>query len=225
MHSSTLPCGLLSGLMASSLANRAQDYGNTVENVYGNAYAQAMGQSQGYQNQADAAYNWLNQNPGYTPDELSYITGEAGLNAASTTPEEFASNYLTPAEQAAMMGDTGSVLRAYNPQDAVNTATAGNNWTKAQYQNSYQAAKDAMNQGASGANAALGDYASRLRATVDPSKLGISDAQVQQLKDQAGRQVGLNYAAAQDQLQRQAEAAVASYQPAQALNAVASLLL
>lgn len=45
-----------------------------------------------------------------------------------------------------------------------------------------------------------------MNAAIDPSKLGMSDAQVQALKDQAASQVGLQYGGAMDDLQRQAEA-------------------
>lgn len=43
-------------------------------------------------------------------------------------------------------------------------------------------------------------------SAIDPTKLGVSDQYVQQLKDQASRQIGLQYGSAEDQLQKQAEA-------------------
>lgn len=195
------------GYMASALQNRALDYGNQFQTAFGNAYTGAMGQSQAYQGQADQAYNWLNQNPGYSADETNNILQQGMLTGAMTTPDQYASNFLTPAEQSSIMGNAGSVQSAFNPNDITNTATAGNDWTKQQYQDSYAAAKNALASGSAATQGALSNYATNLRGTVDPTKLGISDQQVAQLKDQAGRQIGLNYAAQQDQLQRQAEAA------------------
>lgn len=52
----------------------------------------------------------------------------------------------------------------------------------------------------------VGDTQARMDAAIDPTKLGLSDQYVQQLKDQAAQQIGLQYGAAQDQLQRQADA-------------------
>lgn len=45
-----------------------------------------------------------------------------------------------------------------------------------------------------------------MNAAIDPSKLGMSDAQVQALRDQGASQVGLQYGGAMDDLQKQAEA-------------------
>lgn len=228
------------GYMASALANRAVDYGNTFQTAFGNAYTGAMGQSQAYQSQADAAYNALNQTPGYTDDETSNILQQPMLTNSMTTSDQFNSNFLTGAEQQGIMGNAGSVQSAFDPNSITSTAQQGNDWTKQQYQNSYQAAQDALNKGQQAATQTLGDYGNRLNSAygtmsgnvnsalgqssaaidkniqntqdqfnkiIDPTKLGISDQEVSGLKDQAGRQIGLNYAAQKDQLQRQAEAA------------------
>lgn len=195
------------GFMASALQNRSIDYGNNFENTYGNAYNDAQTQARQYQDQSDQAYNWLNENPGYNTDEAAGITQQNRLEGAQTTQGEFDSNQLTDAERQGMMGDPGAVGRAFDPSKITSTSQGGTDWTKDQYQNSYAAAKNALNQGESTTNSTLSDYGARLRATVDPSKLGISDETVAGLKDQAGRQIGLQYGAAQDQLQRQAEAA------------------
>lgn len=209
------------GMMATSEANRAVDYGNLFQNTFGNAYADADARESAYRQTADNAYNDLYQNPGFTSAEADTIQNggiAGGLNSLRATESQLNQNFFTPEEIAAIKGDPYSVYGAFDANSLNDIARSGTGATKSFFDTNYAAARNAIDSGQSRADQILGDYNTGGRTTlgqlrtdlygaIDPTKLGISEAQVQQQKDSAARGIGAQYGATIDDLVRRAEAA------------------
>lgn len=184
------PIGNVSSTIG-GLYGRALDYGNTFQNQFGSQYTGDISAQNAYINQSNAAYNDLYNTPGYTTSEAGQINQAPALNAAMTQQgygtaqaPGYQSNYLTPQEQSAIMGNPNAVQQAFDPSSIMN-----------------------IPQGtASQLGYNLGQTQAGFNQILDPNALTYSDQFVQQLKDQAGQQIGAEYGAAQDQLARQAAA-------------------
>jgi hypothetical protein len=196
------------------LANQnayAVTQGGVLMNNYGTQMAQQQMRATQLGSTGDEAYANLLQNPGYTADQASGITNQAGLDALGWTPAMAAENQLTPDEQAAMTGNANIGSQTYNSsvenlrQDARN------------YQGQVAGTYDT---GATDLNTATGQMSQQLDNAIDPSQLGLSSEyqnnynfgpdQQQAMIEDAARTVGQGTAATTDQLQRQANASGAN---------------
>lgn len=200
----------------------SNNVGDIVANDRSYAYAQGQNLIAGYgdieaqQNQrarqlgslGDSMYGDLYQNPGYTADQASGITNQAGLNSLNWTDQMAQDNQLNSAEKTGITGDPNAALNTYNGQVENLRQDARN------YQGNLQGVYDT---GATNLNTATGQMAGALDKSIDPSQLGLSDEykqnynfgpdQQQAMIEDAGRTVGQGTAATTDQLQRQANAA------------------
>jgi hypothetical protein len=156
-----------------------------------------------------------------------------GLNALNWTQGMANQNFLTGGEQTAWTGDPYAAYNQYTQGQSVPIMDAnGNPVLDASGNVQYQSNADYLNQlsrqyggnlnaiydtGATGLNTAVGGMNTGLNAAIDPTQLGLSNqfttnynwtpADSQNLINAAGRNVGMQTAAIQDQLQRQSAAA------------------
>jgi hypothetical protein len=147
---------------------------------------------------ANSAFpNWTNtpggNGQGYTQGDPGYMAS-AEANRAIDYGNQFENQYDTEYQQALGQQNAyqGQADQSYSDLAAVPGYTS--------------AEAGAIQADPYGVMNTVNNTQQRMDAAIDPSKLGVSDQYVGQLKDQAGRQIGLQYGAAQDQLQRQAEA-------------------
>lgn len=175
---------------------------------------------------------------GYTPEEIQQIEAQGGMPQA-LTDEQAQGNYLTPDEQQAIKGDTGSYTRNFNPdqasqdqavsagqqRQAVNNLKQGvtNAVGQADLSQSGKFQQDSENQlgqNQGGFGTTLGAVGSNVRGAIDPNAVTASDSflkdyqmtpeEQQQIITGAGISAGAKDAAATDAAERSARATGAS---------------
>ena len=218
------------------LAN-AQGYAYTQGGELMANYGTLMAQQQQRAGQlggvGDSMYAFLQANPGYTPAQAQAIMNQPGLDALQWNQGMADQNFLTGDEQTAIQGDPYAAYRGYAQTASIPQFDAqGNPILDAQGNQVMQSQADYLNQlsrqyqgtvqgmydtGATALGGALGTMGTGLSNAIDPSKLGLSGQftqnynwtpeDSQNIINAAGRNVGEQTAAIQDQLQRQAAAA------------------
>lgn len=152
----------------------------------------------------------------FDSNQLSDAERQGMMGDPGAVGRAFDPSTITSTSQGGTDWTKGQYQNSYKAaQDALNKGESTANSTLSDYGSRLRGAYGNMsgnvNSALDSSDAALKSNLDTTRqgydSIIDPSKLGISDETVAGLKDQAGRQIGLQYGAAQDQLQRQAEAA------------------
>lgn len=175
---------------------------------------------------------------GYSPEEAAAIQAQGGLPQA-LTDDQAQGNFLTPEEQAAIKGDTGSYTRNFNPdamsqqqeasaglqrgavsglkQGLANAVNPNDLKQSGEFQ---QNSKNQLDQNQGQFGTVLGAVGDNVRGAIDPSAVQASDSflkdynmspeEEQRIVTGAGISAGAKDAAAVDALERQARASGAS---------------
>jgi hypothetical protein len=180
----------------------------------------------------DSMYAFLQAHPGYTPEQAQAIMNQPGLDALQWNQGMADQNFLTGGEQTAMQGDPYAAYRGYTQDATIPQFDAqGNPILDANGNQVKQSQADYLNQlarqyggniqgmydkGATDIGGALRGMGTGLSNAIDPTQLGLSGQftenynwtpeDSQNIINAAGRNVGMQTAAIQDQLARQAAA-------------------
>lgn len=215
-------------IQAQNDRNLAQEKGEQLGQNLGNYTDQQYAAAGDFQNQLNSAWAPIaNGQGGYSQAQEQAILQQPLLDSLQQTSDEAQQSYLTPEEQAGITGDTGAAYAQLGKDEAgVNTAqntrdAAVRGSVDAEQDNVFGAldstagaVRDAYGNAATNVNGALGSGATATRSYLDPTALNVSQDYLnneqfgaqdeQDLEDQAGRTVGNQNAAAEDQLQQQA---------------------
>jgi hypothetical protein len=224
------------GDMLANAQGYAYTQGGELITNYGSLMAQQQQRAGQLGATGDSMYAFLQAHPGYTPEQAQAIMNQGGLDALQWNQGMADQNFLTGGEQTAMQGDPYAAYRGYAQTGTVPQYDAqGNPILDAQGNQVMQSQADYLNQlsrqyqgtvqgtydtGATAINSGLGAMGAGLDKAIDPTQLGLSGQftqnynwtpeDSQNIINAAGRNVGMQTAAIQDQLQRQANAAGAN---------------
>lgn len=220
------PSGAISGTndptkMIQESRGYASGAGNAIDQATVDAQKRYGDLEEQYRQKADEAYGQLQQQPGYTPDEASQINRDYGQYR--TSGDALQERSLTDYERAGIQGDPRSAMAYRNPNMLSSMTDDIVGWENKANTEYGEGLRGAVNQDdlrqsqgyQAAAKGATDTEESALNAAVDRSKLGLdpefqgrqlTDEDVQAMKTAAGRRVGNQYRAAQDDLERRAAA-------------------
>jgi hypothetical protein len=176
-----------------NVQNIGYNYGAGNSAQIQNQYGQQQGLYNSYGNAADAAYGQLAQTPGYTDTEAANIVREPGYMASMTTPGQYQSNYMTPQEQAAIMGNTASYGDYFDPQAFNDINQANANMQYANVDRYQGAAGSALNQQAHAYDMAIDPNALRASNNYFDQQSNVLNATANRMGDvesQVGNRLG-----------------------------------
>jgi hypothetical protein len=221
------------GDMLQNSLGYAYTQGGELMTNYGSILAQQQQRAGQLGATGDSMYSYLQAHPGYTAEQAAGIRNQGGLDALKWNQGMADENFLNADEQASTKGDPYAAYRGYAETATIPQYDAqGNPILDAQGHQVKQSQADYLNQlarqyggniqgiydkGATDIGGDLGRMGAGLSSAIDPTQLGLSGKftenydwspeDSQNIINAAGRNVGMQTAAIQDQLQRQAAAA------------------